>query len=259
MALELAYQAAGEGPPLIILHGLFGSGRNWTSIARRLGDRHRVYTLDLRNHGDSPWDPSMDYIDMAADVVAFMDVQGLETAAVIGHSMGGKAAMALALEQGARVSALVVVDIAPVTYDQRHLPYVRAMQAVDLAVARRRSEVDARLRDAIPDAGIRAFLLQNLTPVEGGAAWRLNLDALAAEMPRLVDFPRPLLDRRYTGPALFVAGARSDFVGAEHGDLIGRLFPRAVVETVADADHWVHADQPDKFVAAVTGFLDSTG
>ena len=136
--LPLAHQEIGDGPPLIVLHGLFGSARNWTSVARRLAARRRVYALDLRNHGDSPWADDMDYPAMAGDVVAFMDAHGMDRAALLGHSMGGKVAMAAALDHGPRVACLVVVDIAPVDYPAAFLPHVRAMQDIDPTTLGRR-------------------------------------------------------------------------------------------------------------------------
>jgi esterase len=259
MTAALAHHSFGAGPPLIILHGLFGSARNWTSVAKRFADHHRVFALDLRNHGDSPWRNGMSFPSMAADVVAFMDDHGLERATMIGHSMGGKVAMALALEHGGRVGALVVVDIAPVAYGGGYGAFVEAMQGVDLTDVRRRSDVDARLAAVIEDPGVRAFLMQNLVDREGRYAWRLNLEALGGAMDRIVGFPSELLQRSYDGPTLFLAGARSNYIRPEHDALIRRLFPRARVESVAEAGHWVHADQPKAFVDRVREFLADAG
>jgi pimeloyl-ACP methyl ester carboxylesterase len=230
--LPLAHQEIGDGPPLLVLHGLFGSARNWTSVARRLAARHRVYALDLRNHGDSPWADDMDYRAMAGDVVAFMDAHELDRAALLGHSMGGKAAMAAALDHGPRVERLVVVDIAPVAYSAAFLSHARAMQDLDLAAIARRADADRLLQATVPEAE-------------------------AAEMDRIVGFPGDLLERSYGGPTLFVGGAQSPYIEPGHHTLIRRLFPAAEIIEIAGADHRVHADQPERFTDAVGGFLDT--
>lgn len=255
MSLDLSYSEVGAGPPLIILHGLFGSGRNWASIARRLGERFRVFTLDLRNHGDSPWAVTMGYRDMAADVAAFLARHGLEGAAVMGHSMGGKTAMVLALEKGDLVGRLIVVDIAPVAYRHSHLPLVEAMDAVDLTAVSRRAEVDAALTEAAPEAGLRAFLLHNLASAEGRLRWRLNLAAIGANMGDLIGFADGLDGLSYGGPALFLAGAESDYLQPEHSARIRALFPAAEIDRIAGAGHWVHAEQPAAVLARVEAFL----
>lgn len=254
MAVELAATEQGKGPPLVMLHGLFGSARNWASIAKRLAERRRVFALDMRNHGASPWADDMDYGAMAEDVCAFLDAAGLDRTALLGHSMGGKAAMLAALRHPGRIERLVVVDVAPAAYRPVLGAYVEAMQAVDLAGCTRRAEVDAQLRPAVPDPAVRQFLLQNLVAEDGRLRWRLNLDAIGRAMPAISGFPEPP-DRSYDGPALFVAGGRSDYVRPEHEATIRRLFPRATVARVEDAGHWVHAEQPDAFLRTVEPFL----
>lgn len=257
MALTLAYTEHGKGAPLVILHGLFGSARNWQAIAKRLAPAYRVYALDLRNHGDSPWSQAMSYADMADDVRGFIEGEGLERPALLGHSMGGKAAMVLALARPALVRALIVIDIAPVAYPHSFLPYVQAMQGVDLASIERRGQVETALAQRIADAGIRQFLLQNLRYREGRYAWRLNLEALTSNMPELLDFPR--VDAgAYDGPTLFVHGGRSTYVRPEHRQPIRQLFPQAKLHELADAGHWLHVDQPQAFTDTVRGFLETT-
>ena len=194
MSLELAFTAVGDGPPLVILHGLFGSRRNWARLAQRLGERHRVVTVDLRNHGDSPWAQTMSYREMAEDVAGFLTREGFEGATLLGHSMGGKTAMVLALEQGELISRLIVVDIAPAAYAHTHLPYVKAKQAVDLETVSRRSEVDLVLQEAVPERGLRGFLMHNLVAEGGRLRWRINLEALHDNMDDLVSFPDGLDD-----------------------------------------------------------------
>src|SRR5438105_7073158 len=254
MTVPLAAVEYGEGPPLAILHGLFGSGRNWTSIAQRLAAHHRVLALDLRNHGASPWSDRMDYAEMAEDVCAALHARGYDRYALLGHSMGGKAAMVAALQHGAEVERLVVVDIAPVDYPPHHLAHVRAMRELDLADLRRRSEAEARLAAAIPDPAEHAFLAQNLVFEDGRARWRLNLVAIEQAMRGLGEFP-DLPPTAYDGAALFIAGGQSDYLLPEYEPAIRRRFPRAEIVRIDDAGHWLHAEQPEAFLAIVEGFL----
>lgn len=256
-SVDLAYQAIGTGPPLLVLHGLFGSGTNWRGIARRLAAGHRVVLVDLRNHGVSPHTPLMDYPAMAADVRALLDRLGLPQAALLGHSMGGKTAMTLALETPQRVARLVVVDIAPVTSPGDHGPLIDAMRTIDPGRMTRRAQADQALAPAIPDATLRAFLLQNLVAAGGGYRWRIDLDAIAASMPALLGFPDPGR-RHFEGPALFVRGARSRYVCDTDYERIAKLFPAARVVSIAGAGHWVHAERPEALLETVTAFLAGT-
>jgi pimeloyl-ACP methyl ester carboxylesterase len=258
-AVDLVAAEQGSGPPLLILHGLFGSGRNWSTPAQRLATAHRVFALDARNHGASPWADSMTYADMTQDVQAFQAARGLGPAAVIGHSMGGKTAMLLALNHAEAVERLVVVDVAPVTYPPALAAYVQAMRAVDLAGVSRRAEVDAQLAGAITSPAERAFLLQNLVLENGRAHWRLNLPVLERFMPELSGFPEPTAGVSFVGPALFVAGERSSYVRPEHRPAIERLFPQARIVQVPQAGHWLHAERPDAFLALVAPFLAGAG
>jgi esterase len=259
MPVRLAALEHGAGPPLAILHGLFGSGRNWASIAQRLAAHHRVVALDLRNHGASPWAGGMDYAELAEDVLATMLVLGHRCFALLGHSLGGKAAMMAALAHGDAVERLVVVDIAPVPYRPHHLALVRAMRALDLTAIGRRSEADARLAAAVPDAAERGFLLQNLILGDGPTRWRVNLDAIERQMPLVAGFPEVAAGTAYPGPALFVAGGRSDYLLPEHEPAIRRLFPAAQITRIPDAGHWLHAEQPQAFLDLVEPFLAGTG
>jgi pimeloyl-ACP methyl ester carboxylesterase len=256
MALELAYDGFGEaGAPALILHGLLGSARNWTGAAKALGEARRVFALDLRNHGRSPWAETMSFDDMAGDVAAFVDRHELSPAAIIGHSLGGKVAMRLALMRPELVRRLVVVDVAPVAYTHTFAPFVEAMQEVDLAALERRADADLALERAIGDPAIRNFLLQNLIKTDAGFVWRVNLEALAANMPELLGFPAPGDEAAYQSPALFVAGGRSPYIQAEHQPLIARLFPAAEHAVIEGAGHWVHAERPAEFLAVARRFL----
>lgn len=255
MALDLAATEYGAGSPVAILHGLFGSGRNWTGVAQRLAARHRVVAFDLRNHGASPWVEAMDYPAMAQDVRASMAALGHRNFALIGHSMGGKVAMTLALTDPGMVQRLVVVDIAPVVLPAPFLGHIRAMRSLDLGAIVRRRDADAALGAAIPEAAERAFLLQNLVLSDSEARWRLNLAALEAALPAIGGFPDFASGTRYDGPALFVAGGKSQAVPAAAEPQIRRLFPQAEIERIAEAGHWVHAEQPAAFLALVEPFL----
>jgi len=250
MIVPLAAVEYGAGPPLAILHGLFGSSRNWASMAQRLAAHHRVIAIDLRNHGASPWAETMDYREMADDVRATLQARGYDRFALLGHSMGGKVAMTAALDHGAAVERLIVADIAPI------LDRVKAMRGLDLANIKRRSVADAALAPMIPDPAERAFLLQNLILEESQARWRLNLEAIEREMPRLVGFPAIQAGRTYDGPSLFVAGDRSDYLRPEHEPVIRRLFPKAEIANIDNAGHWLHAEQPAAFLAVVEAFLN---
>lgn len=251
MTVTLNAETSGQGPALFLLHGLFGSAANFRSVARQLSASHQVHVLDLRNHGASPWAEGMAYEQMADDLLAYLDAQGLRSAAVLGHSMGGKAAMALALRAPDRVSRLLVVDIAPVAYAHNNLPVVQAMQAVDLAGAASRSAVQQQLQPLLPDPAVAPFLVQNLVSRDGGLAWRLNLAAIGEGMPQILDFSPALRQQVYPGPVTAIVGARSTYVVPAEPGRFAPMFPHTDVQVIDGAGHWVHADQPQAFLAAV--------
>lgn len=254
--MDLNVIEAGHGKPLVILHGLLGSSRNWGGIASRLGETRRVLAVDLPNHGASPWTESMDYPGMARDVARFIeDRAGGGPAAVIGHSMGGKAAMMLALTRPELVERLVVVDIAPVGYSHTFAPYIKAMRAAPLAQAERRADIEQSMSAIIDDPRVRAFLMQNLDGAPGRYRWRPNLPVLGAAMEDILAFPRLPDGVHYGGPALFLHGAESDYVLPQYEDLIMALFPQARLQVIEGAGHWLHADKPAEFLQAVGDFL----
>lgn len=253
--IEHDAQGPEVGPPLIVAHGLFGSARNFNTLGRRWAGSRRVVLVDMRNHGSSPWADEMDYAAQARDLADAAECLAGGRALVLGHSMGGKAAMGLALSRPDLVAGLIVADIAPLAYAHTHLPYVRAMRAVDLGRVRRRSDADPMLADAVSDPNLRAFLLQNLLVEEGVARWRLNLAAIEREMPRLIGWPQAWPQPHYNGPTLFLRGGASDYVPRESGGKIGALFPAAEVEAIEGAGHWLHAEKPTEFAAAVERFL----
>ncbi|MEM9031141.1 MAG: alpha/beta fold hydrolase [Pseudomonadota bacterium] len=239
-----------DRPNLLIAHGLYGSARNWGAVAKRLSSDRSVVAVDMRNHGESPWDERHGYPDMASD----LDAAIASCWDVLGHSMGGKAAMVLALSKPHRVRRLVVADIAPVGYGHSQQIYIDAMRSVDLSRIESRGDADRQLRATVPEDGIRAFLLQSLDVA--ARAWRLNLDVLEAEMARIIGFPEGDLGR-FDGPTLFLAGSESDYVRPEHRDRIRSLFPAARFARIPGAGHWLHAEKPRDFEAAVRVFLDA--
>jgi esterase len=243
---------AGEGPPVVLLHGLFGAARNFGAIQRGLAAHFRVIALDMRNHGDSPHAADMRYPVLAADVRETLQAKGIETAAVIGHSMGGKAAMAMALQWPALVGRLVVSDIAPVIYQHGNTAYTSAMQAVPLTPGLTRRQADAALTATVPDPALRAFLLQNLR-LGAEPGWRIGLAEIAAAVPDLEGWVE--LAGVYPGPALFVKGANSNYLLAEHRPAIRTQFPRARFIAIKHAGHWVHADNQAGFLSVVEAFL----
>lgn len=243
--------------PIVFLHGLFGQGKNWLSIAKQL-DEATCLLIDAPNHGRSAWTSEFDY-DAFAEAV-YAEIMRHEAFAdgfvLVGHSMGGKLAMRLALAHPEAVRLLVVVDISPITghVGSQFGGLVAALRGLDLATLGDRSEADERLTPTIPDAVTRGFLLQNLHRAHGGRwEWRMNL-ALLGDSLDLVGAWHPT-SSVYEGPVLWLAGARSSYVRPEHVPLMRQLFPRAVLVTIKDAGHWVHSEQPKAFVASLRAFL----
>ena len=236
-------------PPILIAHGLFGSARNWNVIAKRLSATRRVVVVDMRNHGDSPWFDSHTYADMAGDLAGVIAAHG-GVADVVGHSMGGKAAMMLALMHPGCVRRLVVADIAPVAYGHTQSHLIDAMQAVDLSGIATRRDAEAQLAGAVAEAGTRAFLLQSLDVA--GRRWRLNLEVLRREMAGIIGWPAA--PGMWDGPALFLSGALSDYVTPDQRPAIKALFPAARFAKIPEAGHWLHADNPRAFEASVAAF-----
>lgn len=252
-------ELGGSGPRVVVLHGLFGSGKNWTQVAKALSSQYRVTMVDLPNHGRSGWTDEFGYVETAdrlADQLAAA-TEG-EPVNLVGHSMGGKVAMVTALRHPEQVRRLVVVDVAPVRYDRLSgfERYVAAMRGVDLTTTPDRASADAALRAAVPDGRVRGFLLQNLRREPGGPGWRwqLNLAVLGDHLADIGDWPQLHADP-YPGPVLWIAGGDSDYVTPEYAPAMRALFPRVQLVTVKKSGHWVHAEQPDTFVAAIRAFV----
>lgn len=243
----------GQGTPLLLIHGLFGSGENLGMIARLLAERFRVINVDLRNHGRSDHSAELSYPLMAADVAKTMDMLGIPTAAVLGHSMGGKVAMQLALSQPDRVSKLVLADISPVVSQARHLGILDALNRVDLATLTDRKDADRQLQNGINDAGTRAFLLKSLLKTDQGFQWRFNLTALTRQYQQVLAAPDAT--GPYTGPVLFIKGGDSDYLLPEHQGQILQLFPSAKAKVIAGTGHWLHAEKPAAFAKITADFL----
>ena len=246
---------AGRGEPIVLLHGLFGAARNLGAVQRALAPRYRVIALDLRNHGTSQHAREMDYPEMAADVLKTLAELDALPAALVGHSMGGKAAMLVALTRPDSVSRLLVADIAPVPYVHGNERVAEALLALKLSPGLTRPAADAALADAVPDMSMRGFLLQNLVLGER-PHWRIGLREIAHAIPALEGWQTPP-NVRYDGPTLFVSGASSDYVRPEYRPPIHALFPRARFVTLKNAGHWVHVDNPTGFVSVLDGFLQT--
>ncbi len=250
----LATYSTGEAngrPPILIAHGLFGSARNWGVIAKRLSDTRQVVTVDMRNHGASRHLGPHDYPAMAGDLAEVIDAYG-GVADVVGHSMGGKASMVLAVSRPEMVRRLVVADIAPVAYSHTQQGMIDAMRKVDLSSVETRGDADQQLAKFVEDQGVRAFLLQSLDVK--AKAWRLNLDQLEADMDAIIGFPE--VSGVFEGPVLMLSGAESDYVQHEHRPEIKQLFPAARFAKIPGAGHWVHAEKPREFEGACRVFLD---
>ncbi|WGW05591.1 alpha/beta fold hydrolase [Tropicibacter oceani] len=254
MLNTLIHGAPTANPPLMIVHGLYGSGRNWGVIAKRLSDERQVLAPDMRNHGDSFWSDDHGYRDMAGDLAQVIEAQG-GRADVVGHSMGGKASMVLALTRPDLVCRLVVADIAPVAYTHSQIQFIEAMRAVDLSSVDKRSDATDQLARHVPDKTLQSFFTQSLDLKE--RRWKLNLDGLAAEMPKILSFPE--IDGQFNGPALFLSGGTSDYVLPEHRARIRALFPKARFAKLPGAGHWLHAEKPRDFEASVRAFLNMGG
>lgn len=258
--MELNYrQYSTAGEPLLILHGLFGSLANWGWHSKQLAEHFAVVGVDLRNHGDSPHSDSLDYPAMAEDVRQLMKRLGLKSCSIIGHSMGGKVTMQLALSHPELVERLVVVDIAPVTYPEDadgHMNVLAAMDAVDLDSVKSRTEAEETLAQYIDEEAVRKFILTNLTRrADGGFEWRLNKNAIRENYPALR--AAPLGTESFDRPVLFVKGSLSEYIQAEHEAQIKKLFPKASVKIVMEAGHWLHAEQPQALQKLLVNFLQA--
>jgi len=248
--MQLHTQILGQGQPLVLLHGLFGSADNWGSIAKHFSQHYQVISVDLRNHGRSPHSDTQTYPDMADDLLAVLDALGLSQVHLLGHSLGGKVAMQFATQYPDRVNKLIVVDMAMRAYPDRYTQLMDHMLAVDLSQMASRNEVDNALKDAIPNLRVRQFLLTNLVKNEAHLQWRINLPALKTNYATLI----AAVNVHFDQPSLFIRGERSDYVNARDITELQQHFPQAQFVTLP-TDHWVHAEQPQLFIQALEAFL----
>lgn len=252
--MTLYFQDEGSGEPLVLLHGLFGSSANLRTLARQLAERFRVLSVDLPNHGRSAHTKSMTYPDMSEALYNLSKRLATPRLNWVGHSMGGKAIMHLALTHSDCVNRLVVMDIAPVNYDHRHGEFFDAMCDLDLDRIGSRAEAERELSLTVTNSAIRKFLLQNLKRDGGRFTWRINLPVLSEFHDDLLAFP-DVAGSTFSGPTLVLSGARSSYVSSAHYRTFLRYFPNAVFSVVQDAGHWLHIDQPERVASAVVKFL----
>lgn len=253
--MKLFHRESGQGQPMILLHGIFGSSDNWLTPAKLLSSQFHTFALDLRNHGQSPHEESFNYPVMAADVLEFIEANKITNPVIAGHSMGGKVAMNFALAYPDKLQKLIVVDIAPKEYNMKHYVILEGLNGIPIEQVTTRAEADEILARYVPEADVRQFLLKNLQrKAQGGFKWKLNLVAIDANIERIgldLEFPGP-----FNKPTLFVRGARSNYIRDEDVARIKEVFPMAQLETL-DTGHWVPAEKPKEFVELVEQWLRS--
>ncbi len=251
--MKLHSESIGDGPDVIFLHGLFGAGDNWKSIARGLQDDFRLHLIDLPNHGRSPWteDPSLE--NLAESVFDWAESTGLDTFQLLGHSMGGKIAMQMALNNPDDIHQLVVVDIAPKYYAPHHQAIFKALNEVNFEEASDRKAVDAAMSDLVTDDGIRQFLLKSLHKKEGTLAWRFNVPVLESRYEAVAKAPSK--QEAYEKPTLFIKGMNSNYITSEDQETILDHFPNAKAKIIEGAGHWPHAEKPVAFTRILKDFL----
>ncbi len=253
--VPLHYETFGSGQPVVLLHGLFGSLSDWGGVSQVLAESFQVFVVDQRNHGASPHSSLFDYPALARDLEAFMDEQGLASAILIGHSMGGKTAMEFALSHPERVDCLVVVDIAPRAYAPFHVDIVEALLSVDPQKFASRTEVGEALKPKIPKEPVRQFLLKNIIrSPEGKLNWRLNLKGIQENYSHIIEELNP--GRQFVKPTLFVRGGKSEYIREKDLALIRQYFPLAKVVTFPQTGHWVIAENPQDFLKTVLPFVE---
>lgn len=251
--MKLNFRKTGEGKPLVILHGLFGSADNWMTIAKDLQKHYTLYLIDQRNHGDSGHSDEWDYKVMAEDLKELLEDNDLESIYLMGHSMGGKTAMTFALLYPDKVEKLIVADIAPRHYPVHHQTILEGLNAINLEKLSSRKEADEKLAEYIEDWGIRQFLLKSLTRKEGKFAWKINLPVITEKIENIGE----ALDRDkvFDKPTLFMGGANSKYIQDKDKADIDKFFPNSHLIHIKDAGHWLHAEKPDAVAETVKAFL----
>ena len=252
--MKLFYKKTGSGPPLLILHGLFGSSDNWVSIARQLSDNFTVIVPDERNHGRSPHSDIFDYNSLRTDAIELLQTEGYDQAFVAGHSMGGKVAMEMAIYAPEIVKKIVVLDISPRKYPLRHQFILQGLNALDIGNMKTRQEADEQLSGYIQNQSIRQFLLKNLARKKnGGFKWKINLPVIESSLLHIGEAQTS--EHSISTPAFFIGGKNSDYIGQADKKQIHELFTNAQIEMIPDAGHWLHAEQPVKICQLMTKFL----
>ena len=255
--MQLNYKLLGENkPPLIILHGLFGSSDNWLTIGRKLSENYTVYILDQRNHGDSPHDSEHSYSAMADDLKNFIEEHEISAPHILGHSMGGKTAMNFAVKYPSLYEKLIVVDIAPKAYPVHHDQILEGLKSIDLESVKTRSDADKQLAEYVPEIGVRQFLLKNLNRDSSKSySWKINLNVIDSSILKISE---GLIGRTNSdNPVLFIGGKNSNYIVEEDFKLIKDHFPTAEIKMVDGAGHWIHAEKPDEFLKITEEFLAS--
>lgn len=253
--MELFYRTLGEGKPVIIMHGLMGSCDNWLTVSKPLSEKYKLYIVDQRNHGRSPWSDEFNYEVMANDLLDFINQHHIVNPIIIGHSMGGKIAMKFATEHENLISKLIVVDISPRYYPPHHQDVLAGLNAINLETLQNRVEADNILTQHLPSLGVRQFLLKNLyRNDENKFAWRINLDVINNKIENIGEALSE--NTRFNKPTLFISGALSDYISSKDEPLIKKIFTQSEITIIANADHWVQATQPMAFLEVVTEFID---
>lgn len=251
--MKLFFRVVGEGQPIVILHGIFGSSDNWLTQARLMSAKYKVYTIDQRNHGLSPHDDAFDYPSMVNDLAEFIEQHNIDEPVVIGHSMGGKVAMNFALAHPDKLQKLIVVDIAPKAYDLEHYVIIDGLKSIPIDSLESRNEADEALSRFVPEPDVRQFLLKNLQrKPEGGFSWKINLPVIDKHLSKIgydLEFPGT-----FDKPTLFIRGGRSKYIRDNDLDRIKQVFPKTTLETL-DTGHWVQAEKPKEFVELVEKWL----
>lgn len=245
----------GQGHPVILIHGLLGNLDNLKTLGAELSKQYQVYRLDLPNHGLSPHKQTLNYQDLAVNLARFIEQQQLNKPHLIGHSMGGKVALACALTYPQLISSVTAADIAPVTYPARHLQIFNALKAIDLNQLKTRVEAQMSLISAGIDLGTCQFLLKNLYKNEDKYAWRMDLDTIMNQYPQVIGWP--FVEMSYQGPCLFVKGGDSDYIVDEYRTSILKQFPHCQAKIIANTGHWLHSQKPTTFNMIVSKFLAS--
>lgn len=252
--MKLNFKKLGQGKPLIILHGLFGSADNWLSVAKGLENDYTLYLVDQRNHGDSGHADEWDYQVMAKDLATFMEEQGVEKTHLLGHSMGGKTAMTFALEHPEKVDRLMVVDIAPRFYPVHHQDILDGLNAIDMDQLKTRKEADEILAEYEKEKGTRQFLLKSLGRDEHGKfIWKINLPVITEKIENVSQAIES--DKSSDHPTLFIAGANSRYIQDKDKADIEKYFPNSNIIKIKNAGHWIHAEQPEAMIRTIQGFL----